>query len=205
MGRSCVPRVPHSAPSELGGIIGVVSDDATFWIALWGAVTGSIATGGGIIALLRDRPQIAAHQEIDSRKAGDDSYAKMVLHVVNNGRQPATVFQAGFATRTRKEGRWPRRDQVVSMLTEVDGPELPKRLAPGELVTLTFDLIRPNYAFVTDDPPQGFAWDTRGKLTEAKPRITKEYLDQVYDNLWPSRQGGDLPGGKSRGENPPTA
>jgi hypothetical protein len=154
-----------------------VSEDATFWIAMWGAVTGTVATAGGIFALLRDRPRIAAHQEIEYQKAGENSYAKMILHVVNNGRQPVTVFQAGFSTHWETERRWLRRQKVArSRLAEARGPEFPLRLEPGEPITITLDLIRPNYAYMPDEPPQGFATDTRKKWTTAEPEIEQEHV-----------------------------
>lgn len=176
-----------------------VADDATFWIALWGAITGTVATAGGVVALLRDRPQLAAHQEIEYSAAAQNSYAKMTLHVVNNGRQPVTVFQAGFSTQWELEGRWPRRRRVSrSRITAVEGPKGPLRLGPGEPMTITLDLIRPNYAYLPDEPPQGFATDTRKRWTWAEPTITEEHLKGVYDEIWPTRQGKDLPGGPSR-------
>ena len=168
---------------------------------MWGAVTGTFATGGGIFALWRDRPQLAAHQEVEYQSAGENSYAKMILYIVNNGRQPVTVFRAGFATRWETERRWLRRKQKVSRsrLTDVQGPEFPLRLEPGEPITITLDLIRPGYAYVPDDPPQGFATDTRKRWTAAEPQIEREDLKAIYDELWPSRRGEDLPGPRREG------
>lgn len=176
-----------------------MTEDATFWIAVWGAVTGTVATVGGIVALLRDAPRLAAHQEIEYQKAGDDSYVKMILHVVNNGRQPVTVFQAGFSTRWETERRWLRRQRVArSRLADVEGPEFPLRLEPGQPITIKLDLIRRNYAYMPDEPPQGFATDTRKKWTTAEPEIAQEHLQAIYDELWPTRRGQDLPGASRR-------
>jgi hypothetical protein len=156
-------------------------DEVTLAIAAWGAVTGTIATTGGILALLRDRPKLEASQRIDVTPAGEGFTARLVLHVVNNGRQPVALFEAGFSSKWKTEGRWPRRHRVpTSRITLADGPELPVRLDPGEPVTITLDLVRPRYTYLLDDAPNGFAMDTQGNLAVARPHLTDDDLKQIY-------------------------
>ena len=158
--------------------------DATLAIAIWGALTGTVATLGGLVSLLRDRPKLEASQQIDVVHAGKDSTARLVLHVVNNGRQPVSMFTAGFAMRTERQGPWPRRRLVpLSINAEAEGPDVPMRLAPGEAITITLDLIGPKRIYMPDCVPQGFAADTHQNVAWAKPHIDDDTLQGVYDEL----------------------
>ena len=116
---------------------------------------------GGLVALLRDKPKLEASQQVEVLEAGKNSTARLVLHIVSNGRRPLTLFTAGFTGRWERQGRWPRRRSVpVSRNIEAIGEELPKRLDPGDIVTFSLDLVGPTRIYKPDATPQGFAMDT---------------------------------------------
>lgn len=67
-----------------------------------------------------------------------------------------------------------------SRIADVRGPEFPARLDAGESLTVTLDLIKPSYAYIPDEPPQGFATDTSRRWT----------MGEAEDHL--RRPAGDL-------------
>lgn len=160
--------------------------DATQIIAVWGAITGS----GSLVVLFRDKPRLVASQEFEISRAGKDSTVRIVLHIVNNGRQPVTVFRAGFGTRSRRSRMPPWRVTNVSALRDTQGPTLPQRLEAGEPMRLTLDLIRPNQIYKPDSIPRGFAMDTRRKTAWAKPRFSEDDWKVIYEEFdWSTKKG----------------
>jgi hypothetical protein len=163
--------------------------DLTLAIAIWGAATGTVATVGGSIALLRDKPILEASQRVEVSKAGSRSTMRLVLHVVNNGRQPLSVFDAGFATQWDRQTRWFRQHLIpVSRHTASQGPDFPMRLTPGESVTITLDLVGSARIYKPGTTPQGFAMDTHKNVVCALPKISDTLLRELYDELDWSQQ-----------------
>jgi hypothetical protein len=144
---------------------------ATLALAIWGSLSGSIATAAVIYSLLRDRPQVHATQEIHMV---EDTEAFLVLTVTNTGKQPTTLLTAAFAVKTRQAGRWPRRRLYPTHSTQPkdEGPEVPMRLAPGDPVRVRLPLTWK----VEQQVPQGFAEYGKGRISWATPSVPRDDL-----------------------------
>lgn len=156
--------------------------DATLGLAIWGAVTGTVATSGGIFALLRDRPRITATQEIEIPHSAEDGWdnAELVLVVVNTGRQPVTLLDAGFGLGFSEAGRWPRRHETAEVVIgEATGPDLPMRLEPG--APATWRLAVGSVMATTGPVAQGFAKHSQGRLRKGEPAFTRKLLTAATD------------------------
>ncbi len=153
--------------------------DLTLGLAIWGAATGTAATAGGTFALLRDRPRISARQTFEVKPTGNAwEEAIIVLLVVNEGRQPLALVDAGFAMTFVEHGHWPRQRRLAgSAYGNTKGPEFPVRVEPGASIEVRIGVsavrVEPGYL------PQGFAEDSRGKVVMAKPAMTMEVLRQL--------------------------
>lgn len=163
----------------------------TLVIAIVGAITGVIGTIMGLVALLRDRPLLEAHQDFDISR--QDSTVRLVVYVVNNGRQPATVFRAGFGTGSTRSRKPPWRvvrvSAIGSVLATTQIPELPARLEPGGVLRMTLDLISPGKLYKPDKLPRGFVMDTRKRMAWAKPRLSDDDWNTIYKEFdWSNRK-----------------
>jgi hypothetical protein len=151
--------------------------DATLALAIWGAVTGTVATAGGVVTLIRDRPRMTVTQEIEVPAApgGGWGEAQLKLLAINDGRQPVTIIDAGFGLAFEHTGRWPhRRRKAVIAHGDVTGPELPIRLEPG--APATWQLGVSAVKVEADSIPQGFAQVSRGSLHLGEPAFTEGLL-----------------------------
>lgn len=175
------PRSPLRDARPCGS---VASIDATLGIAIWGAVTGTVATLGGVVALVRDRPKLVARQHVEVKPGPTEAEtrAQLVLLIVNEGRQPVTVRSAGFGVDPSRSRLPPfrRRGPFAVFAGTRDQATLPMRLEAGTPLELRLDVkavgkVNPRKL------PRGFAEDSRGKVGEANPRFTAESLEDAQE------------------------
>lgn len=131
--------------------------------------------------MIRDRPRLVAsqHVEVTPAPVETERKAQMVLLVVNEGRQPVTVRDAGFGVDFTKHGRWPfrRRGPFGVLRGTQDQVGFPLRLEAGAPLELRLDVKD-----VTVNPkmvPQGFVEDSRQRVSEAAPFFTAESLEDA--------------------------
>jgi len=141
--------------------------DWTFWLAAWGAFTGTFGSLGGLVAFLnylgdRARVSVQAHQV--SRGAGEGRTVELVVHVINQGRQPVTVVNAGLAEMLRRHGRWPRKELAPLSIAYSARERLPTTLGPGEVFESVNTVPGTPEAREAADPTCTFAVDDRGRV-----------------------------------------
>lgn len=116
---------------------------------------------------------------------------RLVLVVINNGRQAVALEEAGFAIEFSEHGRWPRRRKRVSVsYAEVDGPDLPLSLGPG--IPAEFRLPVEGIQAKIEDIPRGFALASRGRLRLAEPPFGQNllrYLKSPHEYLGLQQKG----------------
>ena len=169
--------------------------DPTLGIATWGAVTGTVATVGGIVALLRDRPRLVASQHIEVTPGQVEAERKgqLVLLVINEGRQPVTVRGAGFGLDfSVKTGRWPFRQRApFAIHAETrDQAKFPLRLDAGAPLELRIDAKA-----VTINPeliPRGLP-KTLGEESARRSRPSRSKLLKMRRGLDRGRSGASRP------------
>jgi hypothetical protein len=142
-------------------------------LALWGAITGTVGSIGGGVALfnlLRERPRLELllyTQMLGSKR-------ELVMTAVNHGRRPAIILSAGIASGVHGISVGRLRRKRPHMTAEMGQP------APGVLpITLApFEALRWSYTYDAKDPPPpdsiAFVQDSDGRfvwptLRRAKP------------------------------------
>lgn len=132
----------------------------TTFLAIWGAVLSTVLAIFQSVRFFLDRPRLKVLPELTISVRG----VWMRAVVVNAGRRPTTVTEAGFevladGTATLEDGqtfgfrRW----------LKLDGP--PKVLAPGEMVKFEYDFVRDGFPNLVhaDFPLRVYARDLRGR------------------------------------------
>jgi hypothetical protein len=141
-------------------------------LAIWGALFGTIGSLSGAIALvnfLRDRPHLRLLTMV--QMLGHDR--EFVMTVVNEGRRPAVLLEAGLAIQVDRVSAGTFRRKRSSVGAELGQPE------PGVLpVTLgPFAALQWSFKYDARRPPHGdsiaFVRDSDGRYTWASQHRAK--------------------------------
>lgn len=150
-------------------------------IAMWGAITGTLAVGIQLAAFLVDRPRLVARY--------DNEYPDAIVVITNMGRRPIALRGAGlfldrvdWRYRLRRMLRRSKRIRVAVPLSSVDAPTTV--LLPGE------------------------AWIARRPMTEVMA-LVEPLLEGGIIDAWPTEIYATTPSGRTfhwpvtthRGEN----
>lgn len=154
--------------------------DVTLAIAIWGALTGSIAAIVNLRSIFLDRPRLVVRQEMRSTLVGQDRWqTQIVMTVSNEGRQPVVVDEADFciaADEVRKGWRRKAAQTPVFRTPSIEEVEFPRTLRPGgDPLIRTLDADYEPFDRVPFGPT-GFAIDQRGKTHWASPMVTARVL-----------------------------
>jgi hypothetical protein len=133
-------------------VVATVSDV----LAVWGALTGTLATAIGLFAYLRDRPKLVT-------LAGEVTGSSISVKVVNQGRQPESLLALGVAMHpsgvSERLRRVLRRGDRIEAWGDVREPIV---LEPGHVRTESIDFV----LMLNDErlwTVRTFALDTRGR------------------------------------------
>lgn len=133
----------------------------TTFLALWGAVLATLLAILEGARFFLDRPRLRVSPRVNVSIDG----AAIMVEVVNRGRRPTTVTEAGFEPQGFHSITAPNGTEVpVRRWIKLDGP--PTVLAPGEMATYAKDLGREGFPSLVpvDFPLRAYAKDLNGKL-----------------------------------------
>lgn len=126
-------------------------------IALWGALTGTLALGLRVAEYVRDRPKLSLRLRAS---AFEDKPAWIGLEVANNGRRPTTLVEAGFVLAITIEIRNLSKPDAPTVKTQPRTPftsrtDEPKIVAPGAVAVYRSDLTSWPQMVAADVPIRG--------------------------------------------------
>jgi hypothetical protein len=153
----------------------------TLFLAIWGAVTGTVGTTVGVLLYLQDRAHIVVHARAQS--SGDPARSAIMIWVANKGKRPTTIGAVGLLVAVE--------DPVPAELDDYVGVALIPRepydpiergtpLSPGESIEFLYPvgrrLLVPYYT-----PLRAYAADVLGNVTydDARP-----FFESFTDLRW---------------------
>ena len=126
-------------------------------IAIWGAVTGTVALGLRLFELFRDRPRLSVGTNFGLT---EETPAFIEVEVANSGRQPTTIVQAGLVVAVEYEFELPGGTQTVQPKFVLSGRES-SLVPPGEVVSFRHELLNWLKNVHADFPLRAFAIDSK--------------------------------------------
>ena len=132
-------------------------------IAIWGAITGTLALAVNVWREVRDRPKLRLTFKAH---AGEDGTAYIGFDVANTGRRPVAIVEAGFVIAVEVEITNASRPEVPARntLPRLKLLDDPTALAPGEVRRVRQDLAKWPHPFLhADFPIRPFVVDSFGR------------------------------------------
>ena len=146
-------------------------------IAVWGAVTGTLAIAIQLTLYLKDRSQLklTAFMSMVSNEKMPEHHLVFKMEVVNHGRRVAYIRRAGIQLEPSVMaigGKWTKADESELTIFDADRTGRTVELAEGKRHLFVLEPFREKAGDAFRDTEVAFVIDTRGRKHKTKFHTT---------------------------------